>query len=236
MRVVEVKSEETQSLACVFRARQLLVRQRTQTANSIRGMLTEFGVTVARGLQNVDKLREIVDESNLPVLTLVSVQSLFTMLDQLNDQIQGLKDVMDARVKADEDAQRLMEVPGIGAITAFAILEFAGDLLGFKNGREFAAWLGLTPKEHSTGGRHRTGAITKMGQRDVRSLLVNGAMAVLQQTGRRPKEAMSPWLRRMCDSKPRIVVAVALANRMAQVAWALMVKQSHFDQTKCQIG
>ena len=129
-----------------------------------------------------------------------------------------------------------MEVPGIGAITAFAISAFAGDLLGFKNGREFAAWLGLTPKEHSTGGRHRTGSITKMGQRDVRSLLVNGAMAVLQQTGRRPRDLMSPWLRPMCDSKPRLVVAVALANRMARVAWVVVAKLSNYDQTKCQIG
>ena len=115
----------------------------------------------------------------------------------------------------------------IGAITAFAILAFAGDLLGFKNGCEFPGWLGLTPKEHSTGDRYWTGSIAKIGQRDVRSLLVNGAMAVLQQTGRRPKELMSPWLRHMCDSKPSTVVAVALANRMARVVWVVVAKQSN---------
>ena len=199
-------------------------------------MLTEFGVTVARGLQNVDKLRDKAAEAELPRSTVVALKPLFAMLDPLNDPIQVLTEVIEAHVKADKDAQRLMEVPGIGASTDFAILAFAGDLLGFKNGREFAAWLGLTPKEHSTDGRHRTGSITKMGQRDVHSLRVNGAMAVLQQTGRRPKELMSPWLRRMCNSKPRTVVAVALANRIARVAWALMVKQSHFDRTKCPIG
>ena len=236
MRVLEVKTAATQSLATVFRARELLVRQRTQTANSIQGMLTEFGVIVAKGLQNVDKLRERFEDAELPELVTIALPPLFAMLDRLNEQIDALTTVIHEHVKGDADAQRLMQVPGIGPITAYAILAFAGDLKGFKNGREFAAWLGLTPKEHSTGERHSTGGITRMGQRDVRRLLVSGAMAVLRQTSRKTADELSPWLCRMLVQRPRLVVAVALANRMARVAWSLMVHQTDYDPTKSCIG
>ena len=236
MRVLEVKTAATQALATVFRARQVLVKQRTQTANSIRGMLTEFGITVALGLQNVDKLRDHMAEGALPDLVTVALQPLFTMLNRLDEQIDALTHVIHEKVKGHEDAQRLMQVPGIGPITAFAMLAFAGDLKDFKNGREFAAWIGLTPKEHSTGGKHRTGAITKMGQRDVRRLLVSGAMAVLRHTAGKAADDLSPWLRRMLVERPRMVVAVALANRMARVAWAITAYQTDYDPSKSRIG
>ena len=161
-----------------------------------------------------------------------ALQPLFVLLDQLNEKIDALTHVIQAHVKADEAGQRLMQVPGIGPITAYAILAFAGDLKGFKNGREFAAWLGLTPKEHSTGGKHRTGAITKMGQRDVRHLLVSGAIAVL----RKDAKDLSPWLCSMItQGKPRLVAAVALANSMARVAWVLIVRETDYDPTKSPV-
>ena len=129
-----------------------------------------------------------------------------------------------------------MEVPGIGPITAFAILAFAGDLKGFKNGREFSAWLGLTPKEHSTGGRHSTGAITKMAQRDLRHLLVSGAMALIQHRGMKEDKANNVgWMVQKLLYKPKMVVAVAVANRMARVAWAMIVNDQRYDATRCCI-
>ena len=234
MRKLKIKSEATQARASLFRARQLLVTQRTQTANSVRGLLTEFGVTVAKGLQNLERLRELVSmNKELPDDLLLALDVLFTTMDRLNEDIDFLTEAISTEVSRDEDAKRLMEIPGIGPITAFAILAFAGDLNGFRNGREFAAWVGLTPKEHSTGGRHRTGSITKMGQRDIRRLLVSGAMSVLQQAARRKSENLSPWLQRMlAQGKPRMVVAVALANRTARVAWALIARQTDYDPTK----
>ena len=152
MRVMSVKSAATQALASMFRARQLAVRQRTQTANSIRGMLTEFGITAAIGLTHVDQLRERMDEQGamLPSTVKDAMQTLFALLAQLDEHVETLSQAIKARAKASDDAQRLMRVPGVGPITALAIQAFAGDLKGFRNGREFAAWLGLTPKEHST--------------------------------------------------------------------------------------
>ena len=194
MRVMSVKSAATQALASMFRARQLAVRQRTQTANSIRGMLTEFGVTTAIGLRHVDQLRERMEaqESNVPAAAKDAMQTLFALLAQLDEHVETLTQAIKAWARVSDDTQRLMRVPGIGPITAFAIQAFAGDLKGFRNGREFAAWLGLTPKEHSTGGKHRLGAITKMGQRDIRQLLVAGGMAVIVSKQRFDASNMSP--------------------------------------------
>lgn len=196
--------------------------------------LTEFGVTVAKGMQNLDRLRELVSmNKELPDDLLLALDVLFTTMDRLNEDIDFLTEAIGAEVSRDEDAKRLMEIPGIGPFTAFAILAFAGDLNGFRNGREFAAWVGLTPKEHSIGGRYRTGSITKMGQRDIRRLLVSGAMSVLQLAARKKSENLSPWLQRMlAQGKPRMVVAVALANRTARVAWAVIARQTYYDPTK----
>ena len=149
----------------------------------------------------------------------------------LTSRIRALSREMSVWVKGSAAARRLQTVPGIGPVTAYAILTFAGEMQQFRNGREFAAWIGCTPKEHSTGGRQRIGSITKMGQRDIRTLLVNGAMSVLQQVHRRrsdrsPSDRASPWLQRMLRSKPTKVVAVAMANRMARIAWAVLTSEA----------
>ena len=233
MRVLDVKAKATQGLAALFRARNSLVKQRTQTANSIRGLLAEFGVLVPKGLQNLVKLRQRVDDAvtELPASLLDAVFALFNVMSQLNEQIDVLTQRLEQQVASSAEARQHMEVPGIGPITAFAILAFAGDLKGFKNGREFSAWLGLTPKEHSTGGRHSTGAITKMGQRDLRHLLVSGAMALIRHRAMKKDKAYDGWMDQKLRDKPKKVVAVAVANRMARVAWAMIVKEQRYDAT-----
>ena len=243
MRSVPVKTVEAQSRAMVFRARQLLVRQRTQLANSIRGMLVEFGVVVPKGLSNVIRLREIVEDRSreIPELARTALETLFETMTTLTSRIQTLSQEMSVWVKGSAAARRLQTIPGIGPVTSYAILTFAGEMKQFRNGREFAAWIGCTPKEHSTGGRQRIGSITKMGQRDIRTLLVNGAMSVLQQvhrrsSDRRPPNLVSPWLQRMLRSKPTKVVAVAMANRMARIAWAVLTSEADYESAKGFVG
>ena len=182
MRVVQVKSEATQALGMLYRARELLTRQRTQTANSIRGMLTEFGVTTAKGLANAVRLQDVVDEHGaaLPNLLHEALKPLFETLGELDAKVDALTVNIKHQVADSDTAQRLMTIPGIGPITAYAMLALGGDMHAYRNGREFAAWVGLTPKEHSTGGWHWTGRISKMGQRDMRRLLTSGAMSVVQ--------------------------------------------------------
>ena len=238
MRTVPVKSAETQALAALFRARELFVRQRVQTANSIRGLLAEYGVVAPKGIWNVTRLRETAydDQYALPSLVRQALEPMFEMIEQLTVQIDAVAVQIKDYVKKSTQAQRLMTIPGIGPITAFALLAFAGDFSSFRNGREFAAWLGVTPKEHSTGGRHWTGAITRMGQRDIRRLLVNGAVAVIQQVRKQTVKQEPTWVQRLLASRPTKVVAVALANRMARVVWAVMVQDSVYDPTKCRIS
>ena len=224
IREVPVKSTATQSQSTLFRSRSLLIRQRTQLANSIRGSLTEYGVTTAKGVSNVRRLRQVVEDHDgaVPEPARFALEALFTAMDHMNEAIDQLEARIRAHVKEGEATRRLMTIPGIGPITAFALTTYAADMSHFRNGREFAAWIGITPREHSTGGRHRTGTITKMGQRDLRALLVTGAMAVFRQARLKPRAA-SPWLQRMMATKPPKVVAVALANKMARTAWAVSV-------------
>ena len=146
---------------------------------------------------------------------------LLEQIAGLAAKIAGLETQLRARARRDPEAARLMTIPGIGPICATAIQAFAPPIESFRRGRDFAAWLGLVPRQHSTGGKPRLGRISKMGQRDLRRLLVSGAMAVVRWACRRG-ETKDPWLARMLARKPRKLVAVALANRMARIAWALM--------------
>ena len=149
---------------------------------------------------------------------------LLERIADLDAKIAGLEKDICVHARRDADAARLMTIPGVGPICAMAIQAFAPPMESFRRGRDFAAWLGLVPRQHSTGGKPRLGAISKMGQRDLRRLLVCGAMAVVRWAIRRG-ETDDPWLARMLARKPVMVVAVALANRMARIAWALMVNK-----------
>lgn len=223
MRFVAVKSVAKQASAMVFKTRDLLVRQRTQTVNALRGHLTEYGVIAPQGLANLDRLVSEVrsSTSGLPTIVTELSELLLEHIAGLDERITGLDRQIREHVRADETAKRLISVPGIGPICAAAIVALAPAPETFAKGRDFAAWLGLTPRQHSTGGKARLGAVSRMGQRDLRRLLIIGAMSVVRWAARRGAPAGS-WLARMLAKKPRMLVATALANKMARVAWALL--------------
>ncbi len=229
MRFVAVKSKEAQADAMMFRTRELLVRQRTQTINSIRGQLAEFGVIAIRGVASIAVLRQRVAEAKeaLPEQVFSMAELLFEQIAALNAEIIGIDRKIRVRARQKEEFRRLMTIPGVGPICAMAVNAFAPLMENFRCGREFAAWLGLTPRQNSTAGRQQLGRITKMGQRDLLRLLVLGATSVLRHMGKREMQD-DPWLRRMRAEKPPKLVAVALANKMARIIWALSVTQENY--------
>jgi len=222
---VEVKSADQQSLGLLFRTRELLVRQRTQLINAVRGHLAEYGIVVAVGALNVKALEKaILDHgTKLPETVTLIGQMYFEQIAALTGKVVELEISLRRQVARDNQAARLQTMPGIGPMNAAAIQAFAPPMENFARGRDFAAWLGLVPRQHSSGGKDRLGRISKMGQRDIRRLLVVGAMSIVNWASRKgaPKD---PWLTRLLASKPRMVVAVALANRMARRLWAMCVK------------
>ena len=225
MRSVPVKSEAQQANAVVFRARDLLVRQRTQCINALRGHLAEYGHVVPQGTAHVGGLIALVEgpNSSVPASARVILQVLIRTLEALGTQLEQLDAELAQRAKADPVARRLMTIPGIGPIAATAIAALVPAPEGFRTGRDFAAWLGLTPLQKSTGGKQRLGAISKMGERTIRRLLILGASAVVRWASQHGAVEGS-WLARMLSRKPRMLVTVALANKTARIVWALLVK------------
>jgi transposase len=226
MRFVPVKSEETQGAAMVFRVRELLIRQRTQAINALRGHLTEFGQIVPQGAANASKLIAIVEEpaSGLPADAMETLKVLVAALTHLEAEIGKLDAEIARRAKANEVARRLMTVPGIGPLIATAIAVLAPPPETFRKARDFAAWLGLVPRQHSTGGKQRLGATTKMGERSLRRLLIIGANSVIIKRHTHAAARPGTWLGVMLTRKPPMLVRVALANKMARIVWALMAR------------
>ena len=231
MRFVGVKTEEQQARGMLYRTRDLLVRQRTQTVNALRGHLAEFGVIAPKGTAHVVRLASAVaaPDSGLPEPVRELGGLLLGQIGGLNRKIGELESRIHSAAYEDEEARRLMSIPGIGPICASAILAFAPPMASFQRGRDFSAWLGLVPRQHSTGGKSRLGKVSKMGQRDIRRLLITGAMAVVRWADRRGAPPGS-WLARMLARKPRMLVAVALANRMARIVWALMTNKQVYRE------
>jgi len=226
MRFVAVKSEEQQAMAMAYRTRDLLVRQRTQTINALRGHLAEYGVVAPTGTAHLGRLAAMVEDEEgvLPEPVVALARVLLEQIAALSRQVDALEKQLRYRAATDATARRLMTIPGVGAIAATALTTFAPPPGIFAKGRDFAAWVGLTPRQHSTGGKERLGRTSKMGQRDIRRLLIIGAVATIRWAARKGAPEGS-WLARMLAKKPRMLVAVALANRMARVAWALMRKE-----------
>ncbi len=224
-RFVAVKSEQAQAAAVVFRTRDLLVRQRTQAINALRGHLAEFGIIAAKGPLHVPKLIALMDDptSDLPHAARVILGILVQELHALNERIVLLDRAIARQAKENAVARRLMTIPGIGAVTATALAALAPPAETFRRGRDFAAWLGLTPVQRSSGGKERLGRTSKMGERTLRRLLIIGASAVARWAARKGVPAGS-WLGRMLARKPPLLVRVALANKMARVVWALLAK------------
>jgi transposase len=237
MRFVAVKTEEQQARSMIFRTRDLLVRQRTQLINAVRGHLAEHGVIAPAGPANVRILAAALNDSQGSLQPLVQeIGSLYLeQIEVLDNKIGDLEKVLRREAQRGAETSRLQTMPGIGPITAMAIETFAPPMQTFKRGRDFSAWLGLVPVQHSSGGKQRLGRTSKMGQRDIRRLLIVGAMSVIRWASRRGAPEGS-WLARMLGRKPRMLVAMALANKMARMAWAMSVKQEKFRDPAALTG
>lgn len=229
MRFVAVKTQAQQAAGMAYRTRDLLVRQRTQTINALRGHLAEYGVIAPTGIAHIGRLRALVDgdEGALPGPVVELARVLLAQIAEMTERVDALDAQLRRRAAADPTVKRLMTIPGVGVIAATALASFAPPPETFAKGRDFAAWVGLTPRQHATGGRERLGKITRMGQRDIRRLLITGAVAVVRWAARKGAPE-GTWLARMLAKKPRMLVAVALANRMARVAWAVMRKEENY--------
>jgi transposase len=229
MRFVPVKSRDDQALAQAYKTRGLLVAQRTALINALRAHLTEFGLVAPLGPAGVARLIGLVraDDGPLPALARQTLVELADMIEATHMRVAAF----DARLKRlagqDEAGRRLMKVPGVGPVAAGTIRALAGDLTRFSNGRDFAAWLGLTPRQNSSGDKVRIGAITKAGNRELRTLLVMGQLAVLRHALAAPAKA-SPWLAGMIKRRPRLVVAVAMAAKAARVIWAMLARNEDY--------
>lgn len=233
MRFVAIKSEEQQSVLMLHRARDLLIGQRTQTSNALRGHLAEFGIIAKKGRGGTDELLTLVEGSEEGVLPEHARTALLVLADQLRElrvKINKLEREIHAWHRCNAQSRRLETAPGIGPITASAFVATVPDLSRFKSGRQFAAWLGLTPNEDSTGGKQRLGRVTRAGDPYLRRLLVVGAHAVLRYSDN-AKSAPTRWAAELKGKKPYTVAAVALANKMARVIWAMMVKGEAFRTT-----
>ena len=225
MRFVPVKSEAQQASAAVFRARDLLVRQRTQLLNAVRGLLADHGWVAPKGLFHASAMFAKIEDPScaLPASARDVFLVMIASVRALDERIHLLDREIAKRAREDETARRLMTIPGVGPITATALIALAPAPESFRKGRDFAAWVGLTPLQRSTGGKAKLGAITRMGERTLRRLLVVGASAVVLQASRRGAPRGS-WLEQMMARKPRMLVTVALANKTARIVWAVLAR------------
>ena len=236
MRFVPVKDAEQQSVLMLHRVRSLLVRQRTMLANALRAHMAEFGVIAPQGLRHVEGLIKIIahEGERLPELARSILQ---TVVDQLNDTILRTREI-EARLakwhRQSPLSQMLATIPGVGIMGASAIAATVTDSSLFKSGREFAAWLGMTPRQNSSGGKERLGRTSKRGDKYIRSLLIAGAVAVLRHARNRPTRD-GEWVRGLLARKPTKVAAVALANKTARIVWAVMVRGDGY-RAKAALG
>ncbi len=234
MRFVTIKTEAQQARGMLFRTRDLLVRQRTQTINALRGHLAEHGIVAPQGAVQVKRLADAIndDTSRLPALVRDLGELYLEQIESLATKIGDLDKRLRTAAAQAETTRRLQTMPGVGPITAVAMETFAPPMEEFRRGRDFAAWLGLVPRQHSTGGKARLGKTSKMGQRDIRRLLIIGAMAVVNAAVRRgvpsDTDGENAWLPRMLAKKPRMLVAIALANKMARGLWAMITKEQNY--------
>jgi transposase len=228
MRFVPVKSVEQQATLAVHGTRALLVRQRTMAANALRAMLSELGIVAAQGYEGLRELmagleapsEEIPEEMRCTLLVLAKHwQALDADERELERQIAK-------SARCNGNARRLMEVPGVGPIIASTILAKVPDAKVFRSGRDFAAWIGLTGRDHGTGGKHHPGRISKQGDRVLRALLISGASAYLRH--QKARGVSDPWLRDLLARRPYKVAMVALAAKTARIIWAMLVKGEHY--------
>ena len=225
MRFVAIKSLEQQSVLALHRTRDLLIRQRTQLVNMIRAQLAEFGMPLAKGIGHVLRLVGRLLDGETPDIPPLAIKVLMALAEQVRDlqaRVQLLDKELMTWFRGNQVARRLETVPGIGLITASALAATVTDPHQFTSGRQFAAWLGLTPRANSSGGKERLGRISKMGDRYLRRLLVNGMTSQLRWARRNPDA--HPWVANLLRKKPAKLVAVAMANKVARIAWVVMTR------------
>ena len=231
MRFVGVKSPEQQAVMMLHRVRKILTRQRTQLTNALRAHLAEFGITARVGRLGLDRLLAVVADPNddrLPAQARESLAVLASQLEMVKEQILDNDRRIMADARRSEAGRRLMKIPGIGPLLASAIVASVADPAMFSNGRSLSAWIGLTPRQNSSGGKERLGSITKAGNAYLRELLVVGAMAVVRHAQR--SSAKRPWLAQLLERKKPKVAAVALANKNARIIWAMMTRGESYRE------
>jgi transposase len=232
MRFVPIKSAAAQSVLMLHRTRHLLVRQRTAQASALRAHLAEYGVVAAKGISRLRDLLPTLDASAgiLPELARQTLLLVVQLIDALTIQIRKIDTELLRWHRGSPVSQRLETIPGVGVITATALAATILDAKVFRSGRQFAAWLGLVPRQNSSGGKERLGGISKMGDRYLRHLLVVGATAVVRYT-RRKTTNVSLWANRLLQRKPARLVTVAVANKMARIIWAVMARDESYRGT-----
>ncbi|HOY80301.1 MAG TPA: IS110 family transposase [Hyphomonadaceae bacterium] len=233
MRFVPIKSREQQAALSLHRVRSLLIRQRTQLINMMRSMLAELGIAIPVGIEKALQMaRRIVDgetELDLPTEAKNVVALLADHVLQLHAKLRKMDLRLAALQRSDETARRLATIPGIGPIGATALAASVTDPSQFTSGRQFAAWLGLTPRQNSSGGKERLGRITKMGDKYLRQLLIVGATALVRYAREKP-DTVDPRFIALLARKPARVASVAIANKMARIAWAVMARGGVFER------
>jgi len=240
MRFVRVKSEDQQAALLQHTSRQLLIAQRTAVANSIRGQLAEFGVIESKGIENVGTLVRMLDEdrpelAHIPAIALAAIRVLANHMRAVDEHLAMIDEQIEEWRKASAPAQALKTIPGVGALISAAIAAHVADPSVFRSGRDFAAWLGLVPRQNSSGGKERLGRISKQGNSYLRRLLVLGATASLRWLDKR-KDPLAEWTRRLLQRRPARLVTVALANKLARIAWAIMMTGEVFrSEPSCPI-
>jgi transposase len=229
MRFVEPKTPDQQARAVLFRARERIVHQRTELVNALRAMLYEFGHVVPVGIGHVKRLEAILNDTanELPDLVREEGRDLMAQIGEKTVRIGSKTQKLASLAKQTDMARRLQTMPGIGPMTAVAVEAFAPAMENFKSGRDFAAWLGLVPRQFSSGGKERLGKVSRAGQIDIRRLLIIGAMARVNWASRK-ETSIDPWMIRMLGRKPRMLVAIALANKMARMIWAMLTRQEDY--------
>jgi transposase len=232
MRFVETKTVQQQSCLTLHRTRHLFIRQQTAVINAIRAHLAEFGIVAPVGRQGVDKLLDIIadaKDTRLPEVARGCLAALGDQLRMLKAQILNFDRMITAWHRSNETSKRLDALPGVGPALATALVASVADPKAFRSGRDFSAWVGLVPKQNSSGGRQKLGSISKQGDRYLRSLFTAGALAVIRYakihgTGHRP------WLTALLARRPTKIAAIALANKIARMAWAMMARGEHYRE------
>ncbi|HEV2898963.1 MAG TPA: IS110 family transposase [Pseudaminobacter sp.] len=229
MRFVEPKTPDQQARAVLFRARERIVHQRTELVNALRAVLYEYGQVVPLGIGHIKRIEGMIEDDciDLPEIVREECHDLLAQIGEKTARIDHKTKKLAELSRQSDDARRLQTMPGVGPMIALAVEAFAPAMESFRCGRDFAAWLGLVPRQFSSGGKERLGRVSKAGQADIRRLLIIGAMARVSWASRKPP-VQGSWLARMLARKPRMLVAIALANKMARKIWAMLTKQEEY--------